>query len=30
MMLQKGFGIAQQAETLHKVMMALGYTEYGN
>jgi hypothetical protein len=26
---QKGFGLAQYAETLHKVMIALDYEEYG-
>lgn len=26
---QKGFGLAQYAETLHKVMITLGYEEYG-
>jgi hypothetical protein len=26
---QRGFGLAQYAETIHKVMLALGYDEYG-
>lgn len=26
---QKGFGLAQYAETAHKVMIALGYDQYG-
>jgi hypothetical protein len=26
---QKGFGVAKQAEAVHKVMLALGYNEYG-
>lgn len=26
---QKGFGLAQYAECLHKVMIALGHQEYG-
>ena len=26
---QRGFGLAQYAETMHKVMITLGYEEYG-